>query len=64
MKKVKYFIIFLLFILPIQSLKSDSEVGLEVDIDQEASVHEKYYYDLVSEDTEDPENLDNDSQEE
>ena len=37
-----------------QSLKSDSEVVLEVDIDQEASVHEKYYYDLVSEDTEDP----------
>ena len=37
-----------------QSLKSDGEVTLEVDIDEEASVHEKYYYDLVSEDTEDP----------
>ena len=36
-----------------QSLKSDGEVALEVDIDQEASVHEKYYYDMVSEDTED-----------
>ena len=36
------------------SLKSDSELGLEVDINEEASVHEKYYYDLVSEDTEDP----------
>ncbi len=37
-----------------QTLKSDSEVNLEIDIDQEASVHERYYYDLVSEDTEDP----------
>ena len=37
-----------------QSLKSDGELNLEVDIDQEASVHEKYYYDMVSEDTEDP----------
>ena len=36
------------------TLNSDSELGLEVDIDQEASVHEKYYYDMVSEDTEDP----------
>ena len=38
----------------VQNLKADGEVGLEVDIDQEASVHEKFYYDLVSEDTEDP----------
>ena len=37
-----------------QSLKSDGELNLEVDIDQEASVHEKFYYDMVSEDTEDP----------
>ena len=38
----------------IQSLKFDGELSLEVDIDQEASVHEKFYYDMVSEDTEDP----------
>ena len=36
------------------TLKSDGELNLEVDIDQEASVHEKFYYDMVSEDTEDP----------
>ena len=38
-----------------QILKSDGELNLEVDIDEEASVHEKYYYDLVNEDTDDPE---------
>ncbi|MEC8551676.1 MAG: hypothetical protein VXY93_14365, partial [Pseudomonadota bacterium] len=38
----------------VQSLKSDGELGLEVDIDEVASVHEKFYYDMVSEDTEDP----------
>jgi len=38
-----------------QSLSADSELGLEVDVDQEASVHEKYNYDLVSEDTNDSE---------
>jgi len=36
------------------TLNSDGELALEVDIDQEASVHERYYYDLVSEDTDDP----------
>ena len=35
------------------TLKSDSELGLDVTIDQGASVHEKYYYDLSSEDTDD-----------
>jgi len=35
-------------------LNSDGELALEVDIDEEASVHEKFYYDMVSEDTEDP----------
>jgi len=35
-------------------LKSDGDLFLEVDIDAEASVHEKFYYDMVNEDTEDP----------
>ena len=36
------------------TIKSDSDLFLEVDIDEEASVHEKFYYDMVNEDTEDP----------
>ena len=36
------------------SLKSDALLELDVDIDQEVSVHEKFYYDLVSENTTDP----------
>ena len=36
------------------SLKSDALLELDVEIDQEASVHEKFYYDLVSENTTDP----------
>ncbi len=36
------------------NLKFDSEVNLEVDITQEASVHEKFYYDTAKEDTDDP----------
>jgi hypothetical protein len=39
----------------IQTIKSDSEVVLNVDVDQEASVNERYYYDMASEDTNDPE---------
>ena len=39
--------------LGIHSLKSDSLVEFEVDIDQEASVHDRFYYDLVSENTTD-----------
>ena len=35
-------------------LTSDSQVDLEVDIEQEASVHEKFYYDTGIEDTDDP----------
>ena len=35
------------------SLKSDSLLELDVEIDQEASVHDRFYYDLVSEDTTD-----------
>ena len=35
------------------SLNSDGEVALNVDIDEEASVHEKFHYDMVSEDTAD-----------
>jgi len=35
------------------SLKSDSLLELDVEIDQEASVHDKFYYDLVSENTTD-----------
>jgi len=38
-----------------QSLVSDAEINLTIDIDQDASVHEKYYYDMVSEDTDDQE---------
>ena len=37
------------------NISVDSEIGLEVDVDQEASVHEKYHYDLVTEDTDDEE---------
>ena len=36
------------------TLKSDELLDLDVDIDAEASVHEKFYYDLVSENTDDP----------
>tara|TARA_S200000501_G_scaffold377668_1_gene436867 strand:+ start:1825 stop:12261 length:10437 start_codon:yes stop_codon:yes gene_type:complete len=36
------------------TLKSDGLLDLDVDIDAEASVHEKFYYDLVSENTTDP----------
>ena len=36
------------------TLKSDGLLDLDVDIDAEASVHEKFYYDLVSENTDDP----------
>ena len=36
------------------TLKSDALLDLDVDIDAEASVHEKFYYDLVSENTTDP----------
>ena len=36
------------------TLNSDGEIVFEVDIDAEASVHEKFYYDMVSEDTDDP----------
>jgi len=39
----------------IQTIKSDSEVVLDVDVDQDASVHEIYYYDMASEDTNDSE---------
>ena len=35
------------------TLKSDSLIEFDVDIDQEASVHDKFYYDLVSENTTD-----------
>ena len=35
-------------------LKSDALLEFDVDIDAEASVHEKFYYDLVSENTTDP----------
>ena len=35
-------------------LSSDSSIDFDVDIEQEASVHEKFYYDLVSENTSDP----------
>mgnify|MGYP003131805803 CR=1 FL=1 len=38
-----------------QNLASDSELNLTIDIDQNASVHERYYYDMVSEDTDDQE---------
>ena len=37
----------------VHSLKSDSIIEFDVDIDQEASVHDKFYYDLVSENTTD-----------
>jgi len=36
------------------TLSSDADLALEVDIDQEASVHEKFYYDMGTEDTDDP----------
>ena len=36
------------------SLKSDAIIEFDVDIDQEASVHDRFYYDLVSENTTDP----------
>ena len=39
----------------IQTIKSDAEVVLDVDVDQDASVHDIYYYDMASEDTDDPE---------
>ena len=38
-----------------QTIKSDAELVLDVDIDQEASVHEIYYYDMAVEDTDDSE---------
>ena len=38
----------------LKALKSDGLLDLDVDIDAEASVHEKFYYDLVSENTDDP----------
>ena len=34
-------------------LKSESDLELEIDVTEEASVHDKFYYDL-NEDTEDP----------
>ena len=37
-----------------QILKSDASLGLNVNIENEASVHEEYSYDLVSENTDDP----------
>ncbi len=38
----------------IHVLKSDTLLEFDVDIEEEASVHEKFYYDLVSENTTDP----------
>ncbi len=35
-------------------LKSESDLELEIDITEEASVHDRFYYDLANEDTEDP----------